>query len=176
MFETNFKLTEQELYEGLVAISRGRRITKIFRIIGVIWSVSYLLILISYMAAEAMPNLYSVVFLLFGIYMIFLSEISAKFQSRNLIKENSQITEKTTYVFDGTGYQLTGESFSIRLAYSKLYEVREVGNLILFQVSEGSANIVPKRSLSSDQFNTLKKVMASVSNLKSKFYHEQVVQ
>ncbi|GAB3783565.1 hypothetical protein GCM10028818_41820 [Spirosoma horti] len=169
MFEITFKLTESELYKGLVAISRSRFIIKAFRIIGITWVILYSFILYSDIAHGVTPSFYAIFFMLFGLYIIFIAEISSKFQSSKLIKTNAQITEQTTYVFDETSYQLTGESFSSRMTYNKLFEVREVGDFVLLRVTEGSANILPKRVLSTDQFSSLKQTIVSVPKLKSKF-------
>ena len=135
---------------------------------GLTWVILYSFILYSDIAHGVMPSFYAIFFMLFGLYIIFIAEISSKFQSSKLMKANAQITEQTSYVFDETSYQLTGESFSSRMAYNKLYEVREVGDYVLLRVAEGSANILPKRALSADQLSNLKQIIASVPKLKSK--------
>ncbi|MFD2935366.1 YcxB family protein [Spirosoma flavum] len=168
MIETTFKLTEHELYKGLLAISRSRITTKTSRIFGIFITLVSISVLYGDIMNNATPSLYSVLLLLFGLYSIFLAEISSKIQARSLMKKKAQITESSIYIFDETSYQLSGESFSTRMTYNKLFEVREVRDFILLRVTEGSANILPKRALSADQFTSLKQIVMAVPNLKLK--------
>lgn len=88
---------------------------------------------------------------------------------RKLVKRNAQINEPMTYTFNKTDYGLTGESFSTRMDYAKLYEVKEVANFILLKVSEVNAHTIPKRALSVEQIALLKEIIQSIPKLKSRF-------
>ncbi|MBD2704177.1 YcxB family protein [Spirosoma sp. BT702] len=169
MFQTTFKLSQQELYKGLIAINRSLFITKLTKGIGILVTLISLSILFSNLYAGHYSIFTGGFSLLIGVYLIFGTELIVWRQSKKLVENNAQITETTTYTFDQTNYQLEGESFSTRLDYAKLHEVRETKEFILFRVSQGLAHVVPRRALSIEQLAGLKGILAAIPGLKLEF-------
>ena len=169
MIQIAFQLTRQELFKGLLAISISRPGTKAFRLIGILFIlVSFLSVLIDIFSTHY-PAWYVWYFIVFSLYFTFSPEITIRLQTNNIVKRNAQITEALLYTFNESDYNLTGESFSARMDYAKLYEVREMPDFILLKTSACTAHIIPKHALSVDQFALFKELIQSVPTLKSSF-------
>ncbi|GAB2594352.1 YcxB family protein [Spirosoma areae] len=167
MIEITFKFTKSELYKASVAIARSRSIMRVYRLIGIISVISALLLLSSDIANTA---ILAITFLICGLYLTFIVEISSKLVAKKYIKSKAQITEQVTYSFNEKSYQLTGDSFLTRMDYNKLYDVKEVSDFVLLRVTEyGSAHTLPKRAFSEDQFERFKTIIRSVQNLRATF-------
>ena len=166
MIEVTFKFIESELYQGTLAIARSRTMFRAYRAIGIISIIFFLYMDITH---NVTLPFYAFFFLSFGLYLTFFVELSCKIVTKKYIKTNAQITEQTIYIFDEKSYQFSGESFSTRMDYNKLYDVKEVSDFVLLRLSEGMAHALPKRAFSEDQFSRFKNIIRSVQNLKSTF-------
>lgn len=169
MIQIAFQFTHKELFKGMMAVAKSRFGTKVSRVIGILFILGSLMILVSDIIFNNHTFWYACLFLLFSLFITFYLDILIWFQREKLVKRNAQITEPMTYTFNKTDYELTGESFSTRMDYAKLYEVKEVADFILLKVSEVQAHTIPKRALSPDQFAMLKEIIQSIPKLKSGF-------
>ncbi len=170
VIQITFQFTRKELFDGLLVISISRPGTRLYRLIGIGLTLASILIVYIDVFSGRYPAWYSWLFILFSLYVTFSPEITTWFQAKTLVKRNAQITEPVTYTFNKTDYSLVGESFSTRMDYVKLYEVRETTDFILLKISEGTAHVIPKRALSVDQFSEVKEIVQSIPKLKSRFY------
>ncbi|GAB3327044.1 hypothetical protein GCM10027299_27030 [Larkinella ripae] len=170
MIQIVFQLTRKELFAGVMAIVKSRLGTKVSQIVGLLFVLGSVVIIISEIVYMQRTSLYAWLFLVFSLFITFYLRILIWFQIKTLVKRKAQITESVTYTFTKTDYTLTGKSFSTRMDYDKLYEVRVIPDFILLKVSEVSAHVIPKRALSDDQFDALKEIIQSIPELKSKFH------
>jgi len=169
MIEVTFKFTESELYQGILAIALSRTMFRAYRAIGIISIIFFIFFLYRDINHNVTLPFYAFFFLSFRLYLTIFVELSCKIVTKKYIKTKAQITEHTIYIFDEKSYQLTGESFSTRIDYNKLYDVKEVSDFVLLRLSEGIAHALPKRAFSDDQFNTFKNIVRSIQGLKSTF-------
>lgn len=169
MIQIAFQFTQKELFKGMMAVAKSRSGTKVSRWIGVLFTLGSVVLLISEVVLTQGTSWSGWYFLLFSLFITFYLDILIWFQAKKLVKQNAPITEAMTYTFNQTDYMFAGESFSTRMNYAKLYEVRDGRDFILLKVSEVSAHIIPKRVLSAAQFDRLKDIIQSIPELKSRF-------
>lgn len=169
MIQIAFQFTHEELFKGMMAISKGRTGTKVSRVIGFLFILGNLIALLSSFFINR-PIFWPALFLLFfSLFMTFYLNILIWFQVKTLVRGNAQITKPMTYTFNNTDFELRGESFSTRMNYATLCEVKELGDFILLKVSECSGNTIPKRAFSVEQLALLKEIIQSIPNIKTKF-------
>lgn len=146
MVQIEYKLTEQELYKGLVENANSRLITKLFRGLG-----SVLLVVMVYITTVNLvsgTNYFSMAYLfplIMAIYMVFLPEITAKIQVPNLIRSRNAFTEFTRVRMDGNGVRMKGDTFSSHLAWEQFHSIVETKEFFLVKPTEATANVLPKR-------------------------------
>lgn len=165
MLTTTFKLTEEEVYNSILAISRSRSLFKIYKILGVL----YLTLAFGQLYLVFFYN-YSIdiayyFFFLIALMMINAPRLTAKYHARKSFKSNAPITESLCFKFTNTRYELQGESFRLECAYHRLIVVEEIKGLILFRRTEGHANVLPIRILSTDEHTELREILASIPDL-----------
>ncbi|WP_439584729.1 YcxB family protein [Dyadobacter bucti] len=169
MLPVTYKLTKDELYKGLVETSRSRFITKLFRIIGsVLLAVMVYIFTVNLINGTLFFNLGFAFTLLLGLQMVFLAEIAAKIQVPALIKSKNPLTQEVKVDIRPGSYRIKGESFSNQLAWNQLHSIVETKDFFLLRVSEGSANVLPKRALNSDAITEFRNIIGAVPGLKLK--------
>jgi hypothetical protein len=167
MVQIEYKLTEKELYKGLVENSNSRFITKLFRGFGTV-----VLAVMVYMTTVSLINginNFSLPFLfplVMGIYMVFLPEITAKIQVPNLIKSKNPFTEFIKVRMDGNGFRMKGETFSNHLPWEQFHSIVETKDFFLVKAAEATANVLPKRVFSAEDIVEFKNMVASVTGPK----------
>lgn len=169
MLSLTYKLTKDELYSGLVETSRSRFITKLFRVAGsILLAVLVYIFTVNLINGTLFFNLGFAFSLFLGLQMVFLPEIAAKIQVPALIKSKNPLAQEVKIDIHMTGYRIKGESFSNQLAWDKLHSIVETKDFFLLRVSEGSANILPKRAFSEQALLEFKNVIAAAPALKTK--------
>ncbi len=153
----------------MLTVAKSRIGTKISKVISGLLFLGSVALLIVDIVLNQRTSFYAWLFLVFCVFLFFYLDLLIWLQVRKIVKRNAQITEPVTYMFNQTDYELTGDSYSTRMDYTKLYEVREVTDFILLKVTEVSAHIIPKRALAADQFASFKDIIQSIPNLKSMF-------
>ncbi|MCE7043308.1 YcxB family protein [Dyadobacter sp. CY312] len=167
MVQIEYKLTEKELYKGLVENSNSRFITKLFRGFG-----SVVLVVMVYMTAVNITsgiNNFSLAFLfplVMGVYMVFLPEITAKIQVPNLIKSKNPFTELIKVRMDGNGFRMKGETFSNHLPWEQFHSIVETKDFFLVKAAEATANVLPKRVFTAEDMIEFKSMAASLTGPK----------
>ncbi|MBD2701008.1 YcxB family protein [Spirosoma sp. BT702] len=169
MIQITFQLTQKELFTGMLTVAKSRTGTKVSQVISGLLLLGSVALLLGDIVLNQHTSVYAWLFLLLCLFLTFYLDLLIWFQARKLVKLNAQITESVTYIFTKTDYELQGDSYSTRMSYAKLVEVREATDFILFKITEASAHIIPKRALAADQFALLKAIIQSIPNLKSKF-------
>ncbi|CAG5000495.1 hypothetical protein DYBT9275_02475 [Dyadobacter sp. CECT 9275] len=173
MIQVNFKLTEDELYKSLVDVSKSRMITKILLIVGSILLAIMLYITTINIVKGIFYFSMGFIFPLFlGVYLIFLSEITAKFQVPNLIKKKNPFTERVTVQLDHTECRTKGETFSHRLTWEKFHAIVETDDFFLLKVTDVTANVLPKRAFTPEDILAFKGILASVKGPQLKLKKE----
>lgn len=169
MITTTFKLTENELYESLVEISKSKFSVKLLRVIGITLLSLMILLLIFNISNGSFVLSFSFFFPIFlQLFMIFISEITAKLQVPNLLKTKNPLVENMLVNINSNYFTITGESFNIQMSFEKLHSVIETKIFFLLKVSDGSANVIPKRTLTIDDVIQFKKIISAVPGLKVK--------
>jgi hypothetical protein len=169
MIQISFKLTEQELYKGLVETSRSRLVSQLLRGLGFI-----VLAVIVFFTTSNIKNgtfyfSFGYVFcLLASIYMIFISEITSKFQTSNLIKTRNAYSEQIQVKVTHNHIHFSGDKFSTKLTWDKVLEVVETSDFFLLKTSEGIANPIPKRAFSANELAEFKTTVSNSTGLKLK--------
>ncbi|MCF2444790.1 YcxB family protein [Dyadobacter sp. CY345] len=169
MITTSFKLSESELYESLVDISKSKFVVKAFRVIGIpLLFITVLLIVFNNVIGNSFLNFRLIFPIIFSVYMVFISEISAKFQVTKLLKKKNPVIENMQISVDSNYFTLTGESFNINMSLEKLHSIIETKKFFLLKVSDGSANIIPKRALTINDVIQFKNIISTVPGLQVK--------
>ena len=169
MVTTTFKLTENELYESLVEISKSKFVVKVLRVIGIALLSLMILLLIFNISNGSFILSFGFFFSIFlQLFMIFISEITAKLQVPSLLKTNNPIVENMLLKLDSNYFTFTGESFNIQMSLEKLHSVIETKKFFLLKVSDGSANVIPKRALTTDDVIQFKNIISAIPGLKVK--------
>ncbi|MCB0515263.1 MAG: YcxB family protein [Chitinophagales bacterium] len=106
--------------------------------------------------------------LIFGLYFTVVIAILVYFYAIRNYKSNRRISETINYEFDSENIQITGESFSSKLTWNKIYSVTENKDWILIWQSRQIANIVPKRDFKEGELQAFKDIVKSQSGLKNK--------
>lgn len=169
MIILNYKLSESEIYSSLVAVFKSRFITNILRIIGfAILAIMIFLIASSWKngTLELTGGLVIPIFL--SIYLIFLSEITAKFQAMVISKKRNSFSEPLRVKIYETGYQVAGDTFNNQQAWKKLNAIIETKAFFLFKENDRIATVIPKRVLESGEFEELTKFIHAVTGPKIK--------
>jgi len=169
MIQISFKLTEQEIYKSLVDTSRSRFITKLMQGFGFFLVAVMLFYATNNIAHGTFVFSFTTFFPLFlGTYLLFLSEITAKMQTPNLIKTKNPFSEKVNVKMDKSSFRISGDSFNTQLAWDKILEIVETRDFFLLKATEGTANVLPKRAFSDVQINEFKILANSISGPKLK--------
>ena len=169
MIQIVFQFTQKELFEGMMAVAQSRFGTKVSRVIGVVLILGSIVMIGGELVYTQGTSWYGWFFFVFSLFITFYLNILIWFQAKKLVERNAPITESMTYTFNQTDYTLRGESFSTRMDYAKLNEVRDGKDFILLKVSDVSAHIIPKRALTTGQFDQLKEIVQSIPEVKSRF-------
>lgn len=167
MIQISYKLTEEEIYKSLLQISKSRGVTNVMRIVGFI-VLAIMLFLTTAGLKNGVFNLslgYAFpVFL--ALYLIFLSEITAKFQTPTLIKKKNPFTEQTQVKVYETGFRVKGETFSNQFQWDKLNSIVETPEFFLLKETEVLATVLPKRAMTEEDATQLKAIISKVSGPK----------
>ena len=169
MIQISYKLTEQEIYQSLLEISKSRFITNLMRIVGFVLLAVMLFITTSSLRAGTYNFSLGLIFpIFFSIYLIFLSEITAKFQVPNLINKKNPFTEEVKVKIYETGFKVKGETFANQFSWEKLNSIIETKDFFLLKETEIVATVIPKRVLTADDLLQLKNIISAVSGPKIK--------
>jgi hypothetical protein len=175
MLSVTFKLTKEELYKGLVDTSRSRFITKLFRIIGsILLAVMVYIFTVNLINGTLFFNLGFAFTLFLGLQMFFLAEIAARIQVPALIKSKNRLTENLEIKIYSDKYRIKGETFSNQLSWDKMHSVIETNDFFLLRVSEGSADLLPKRAVSQADIVDFRDILSAVPGLKLKLLSKNI--
>jgi hypothetical protein len=170
MVQIEYKLTEKEVYQGLVQNNSTRLITRILRGLGI-----FLLVVMVFTTTINIVNginYFSMSYLfpmLMAVYLTFLSEITAKIQVPNLIKTKNPYVQLVRVRMDGNGFRMKGESFSNFMEWEKFHSIVETADFFLVKPTEAAANIMPKRAFTTEDIAEFKNLMEGVSGPKIKW-------
>ena len=169
MIQINYKLTEPEIYQGLLEISKSRVITNVMRIVGFV----LLAVMLFITTASIRSGVFNVspgfVFPIFlSLYLIFLSEITARFQAPSLVKKKNPFTEEVKVKIYETGFSVKGETFNNQLSWDKLNAIVETPDFFLLKETEVLATVLPKRVFTAEDISEFKNVVSNVTGPKIK--------
>ena len=169
MITTSFTLTEKELYKSLVEISKSKFVVKMLRIIGIfLFSIMILVTTINIINDNFVISSGFIFPLVLNLLMIFVSEITARLQVPSLLKTKNRFTENMLVEVDSKKISINGESFNIQMSLEKLHSIIETKDFFLLKVSDGSANVIPKRALAGGDIMIFRNIVSSVVSLKTK--------
>lgn len=167
MVTENFKLTKKELFDSLVEVSKSRWVVRIQRATGIFLFLIMMFLTIINVFNHNFVFSFGYLFpLILSLCMIFIAEITAAIQVPDLLKKKDRFTENMQVEVDEENVSITGESFNSQMSLGKLHSVIETNNFFLLKVSEGSANIIPKRVLSLENIVKLRSAFFNVKGLK----------
>ena len=167
MIQISYKLTEQEIHQSLLEISNSRLITKVLRIVG-----SVLLAAMVYITTASLINgtfqfsLYYAFPVFISIYLTFVSEITAKFQTPNLLKKKNPYTEEAKVKIYETGFRVKGDTFSKQLTWDKLNMILETKDFFILKETEIMASVLPKRVFTLEEATEFKSIISTVTGPK----------
>ncbi len=78
------------------------------------------------------------------------------------------IGETIEYQFDNEEIIVTGQSFSSRFSWNKIYKVTETKDWVLIWQNRQMANVIPKRSFEGDDLKSFKEIVNNQKTLKLK--------
>ena len=169
MIQVNYKLTEQEIYKSLLDISKSRVVTNVMRIIGFILLAVMLFLIAAGLRRGGFDISLGNTFPIFlALYLIFLSEITAKFQTPSLIKNKNPFTEQTQVKIYETGFRVKGETFNNQFQWEKLNSIIETPDFFVLKETEVLATVIPKRVLTQEDATQLKSIISNVTGPKIK--------
>ncbi len=167
MIKLSYKLTEQEIYSSLVAIFKSRFITNLMRIVGFVILAVMLFLTTSSWRNGTLEFTSGFVFPIFlSLYLIFLSEITAKFQAPALVKKKNAFSEALEVKIYETGYRVAGQTFNNQQTWGQLNSIIETKEFFLFKETDIIATVIPKRVLSIEETEQLTKIIHSITGPK----------
>lgn len=171
MVQANYKLTEKEIYLSLIEISKSRFITLLMRGVGFV----ILAFMLFYTTASIRNGTFSFslghafpIFL--SIYLIFLSEITARFQTPSLIKNKNAYSEEVKVKIYETGFSAKGLTFFNQFTWDKIVVIMETDLFFILKETEVSATVIPKRALKQGEIIELKAIFNGVEGPKIKLF------
>ncbi len=169
MVQISFKLTKKEIYKGLVDTARSRFITRLMQGFGLVLAGAMLFYASNTLANGTFTFSITIYFPLFlGIYLLFLSEITAAIQTPNLAKSKNPFSEQVKVRIDRSAFRISGESFNTQLTWDKILEVVESSDFYLLKATEGTANVLPKRAFTEEEKTEFRSIVSSIEGLKVK--------
>ena len=167
MIQISYRLTEQEIHQSLLDISNSRLITKVLRIAGSLLLAAMVFITTASLINGTFRFSLAYAFPFFAaIYLTFVSEITAKFQTSNLTKNKNPFTEEALVKIYETGFKVKGETFNKQLVWEKLNSIIETKDFFIFKETEIMASVLPKRVFTEQQIAELKNIISSVTGPK----------
>ena len=164
MVQVNYKLTEPEIYQGLLEISKSRVVTNVLRIVGFVLLGIMLFITTASLTHGIFNFSLGFVFPIFlAVYLIFLSEITAKFQVPNLIKKKNQFTEEVSVKLYETGFKVKGETFYNQFTWDKISEIIETDDFFLIKETEVLATVLPKRVFTAEHSVRFRQIVGNIT-------------
>lgn len=156
-----FQLTKDELSKGLEYISNSSLMMKYLRYFGMFLAIIGTFGLYQYYVNNVTADFWSWFLPFFGLYLFFMPQINAYFQTNQLIKSGNHITELLTFSFDQEQYELKGENFSSQIQWKLLKKVVFKKGLVLLFLTDKTATILPERVLSHEQLEALKSLVVA---------------
>lgn len=83
---------------------------------------------------------------------------------------NSQLSEKTQYIFDDEGVNLKADTYSIQLKWTRIIQVAETNDFFLLYVTTQSSHIIPKAQLKEIEISSFRNTIISILNLKHSLF------
>lgn len=167
MIQISYKLTEQEVHQSLLEISNSRFITKMLRIVGSILLAVMLFITTASLINGTFHFSLAYAFPLFiGIYLTFLSEITAKIQTYNLLSNKNPFTEHVKVKIYESGFRVKGETFSKQLTWDKLNLIKETKDFFILKETEITASVLPKRVFTTEEMTAFRNILDAVTGPK----------
>jgi hypothetical protein len=105
---------------------------------------------------------------LFALLLIVGYPAQVYFGARQNYKSNARISEKIIYEFDEEFIQLTGESFTTKLTWEKIYRVTENKDWILIWPNRQLANVIPKTAFKEEELKAFKEIVNLQKGIKNK--------
>lgn len=96
----------------------------------------------------------------------FLSYLSIYLNAKNQLN-NYRLKENIEFIFNKDYFKEKGETFDINHFWDKLYKIKEHKDYFLIYQTKVRANIIPKKNITSDQYNELKELFNSIDIKKS---------
>ena len=167
MIQLTYKLTEPEIYQGLLEISKSRGVTNVLRIAGFVLLAVMLFITTASLTNGVFNFSLGFIFPIFlAVYLIFLSEITAKFQVPNLIKKKNPFTEEVNVKIYETGFKVKGQTFYNQFTWDKLNSIVATPDFFLLKETEVLATVLPKRVFTADDMIRFKNIVSNVNGPK----------
>jgi hypothetical protein len=110
-------------------------------------------------------------FLIFpGLFLLLGPLAEIYFKSKRNYKSDLLIGETIEYQFDNEEIIVTGQSFSSRFSWNKIYKVTETKDWLLIWQNRQMANVIPKRSFEGDDLKSFKEIVNNQKTLKKKLW------
>lgn len=90
------------------------------------------------------------------------------YRARRAYATNSRMGETINYEFDEKNIYVIGESFNATLSWDKIYSVTESKNWVLIWQNRLVANIIPKKTFSTEALNAFKILVAGHQTIQNK--------
>ncbi len=167
MIKLSYKLTESEIYTSLVAIFKSRFITNLMRNVGFVILAVMLFLTTSGLRNGTLNFTAGFAFPIFlAIYLIFLPEITSKFQTPNLVKKKNPFSEEVNVKIYETGYRVQGQTFNNQQSWNNLNAIIETKDFFLLKETDIIATVIPKRVLSAEDSSQLVAIINQVEGPK----------
>ena len=106
--------------------------------------------------------------LILGLFLTIGLRVQVYFSAKRNYKTDGRVGERIEYLFDNDEIRITGESFSSRLTWDKIYSVTENKDWVLIWQNQQIANFVPKRDFKDSELTSFKEIVKRQAGPKNK--------
>jgi hypothetical protein len=106
--------------------------------------------------------------LVVGLFLTIGLRILIYFAAKRNYESDGRISETIIYEFNNDTFQLTGESFSAKLTWDKVYKLTESKDWVFIWQSKQLAHVIPKRDFKEGEFQQFKNILKLHSELNNK--------
>lgn len=133
-----------------------RRSKIIFLVFGVSYLFLIFILIYSYLTAGATHIVTTIIVVTLPIFM----HLLRKRVARKTLESNPTLADKQNYTFDSETVKIVGEKNQGSFKLSQLKRISTTPKLVLLWHSNTTANIIPRRCLTDQQFEQLKEITA----------------
>lgn len=106
--------------------------------------------------------------IIFGLFTSIGVPCSVYFTAKRNFKSSERLQEEIEYELTNDKFKMTGSSFSNEMTWDKTYKIQELKHWFIVYQNRKVANLIPKRSLSSEDTEYLRNLFRTIKNARLK--------